>query len=188
MASPPGSAQARAWPSSHPHPDPPRGDHAHRLSRMLPLAGSLQVTTGSTAPPVPPRRLCTRWSSITWRPSSPRRRRPTPWAGASRRPTAHPNITRAPIPIELRPPPVWLLTGAHPAPHDQPTLPTLRSLAGPQAPAVSWIHDREGLWSSFYGASCQDTPPLHAVRPRFDGQRAFSPSPGMVACGVRWMA
>jgi hypothetical protein len=39
---------------------------------------------------------------------------------------------------------------------------------------------------AFYGASRQDTPPLDALRSRFDGQRSFSPSPGTVACGVRW--
>jgi hypothetical protein len=38
----------------------------------------------SIAPVAPPRRPSTRWSSITGRPSSPRRSTPTPWAGAGR--------------------------------------------------------------------------------------------------------
>jgi hypothetical protein len=52
---------------------------------LHPSAGVSPGRCRPIAPAVPPRRPCTRWSCIIWRPSSPRRRTPTPWAGASRR-------------------------------------------------------------------------------------------------------
>jgi hypothetical protein len=76
-----------------------------------------------------------------------------------------------------------------------PSRPTdVSAITGPSAActakrrALPCLRPREGVWISFYGASRQDTPPLHAVRSRFDGQRSLFPPPGTFACGVRWKA
>jgi hypothetical protein len=66
------------WPRMPPPlPMPPADGRAPRQRRRIAQPAL------SIAPVVPPRRLCTRWSSIIWRPFSPRRRKPTPWAGVS---------------------------------------------------------------------------------------------------------
>ena len=71
----------------------------------------------------------------------------------------------------------------HPAPRRSPTPPS--PIQNSEEPILSSF---EFPGSLSYGASRQDPPPPHAVRCRFDGQRSFSPSPGTVACGVRWKA
>jgi hypothetical protein len=68
------------WPRMpQPLPIPPADGQAPSQRRRI------AQPVPSIAPAVPPRRPCTRWSSITSRPSSQRCRTPTPWAGASRR-------------------------------------------------------------------------------------------------------
>ena len=64
---------------------PRRGVHGFALDQGRPFGLPHQTVGPSTAGAVPLRRRSTRWSSTTWRPSSPRPPRRTPWGAVSLR-------------------------------------------------------------------------------------------------------